>query len=68
MLIKDISLLTACKLWQGSMFEIDNQYGGIQLASLKKKADELNSCDDLTKKEKEWLVAIEETIKIHSKI
>ncbi len=59
--IVNVKRLKKCKLWAGSLLEMEFQYGGLSMPSVHKKLITLKDLDDRTPAENELLAALQAT-------
>lgn len=59
--IVSVKRLKTCKLWSGSMLEMEFKYGGLTMATVQTKLLALKASDDRTPAENELLAALQAT-------
>lgn len=61
-LIVNCKRLKRCKLWSGSLLEMEFKYGGLSIGTVQTKMLQLKAADDRTPAENELLKALEDTL------
>ena len=65
--IVNVKRLKKCKLWSGSLLEMEFKYGGLSIGTVQTKMLQLKAADDRTPAENELLKALEDTLADHMK-
>jgi hypothetical protein len=60
--ITNVEHLQRCRLWKGSMEQLEHSHGWLTLEKLQEKLRRLEACDDLTENELEYIAALKRTL------